>query len=262
MRTPVERAWHATMLAAGHEGRVAGGASPDEALALLYAGMGCTPPYPGSWQQASAMILADEARYLAAADLYVLTPEMLAVVTAAAQTLGYDDLALLRADDLPGPPGLLILPQPLRIRHPAGTVEGVAAYTWRTPWGLPLSSGRGFDGAELPAVRLSSYAPQRASPDFRREARRHGAALPPILLDSIWPLPLHAATAAQRHDQQHLEARLRQLDASYWDQETRSRAAGPNAAAEYEPGTVLDLDDPATFGSGSSTCSGACASSA
>ena len=38
-------------------------------------------------------MLADEARYLADADLYVLTPQMLDVVIAAAQSLTFADLA-------------------------------------------------------------------------------------------------------------------------------------------------------------------------
>ena len=90
MRTsPVEQAWHATILARGHESRAAGAESPEAALSLFFATMRYRPPYPGTWRQASAMILNDEARYLAQADLYVLTPQMLDVVAAAAQTLSY-----------------------------------------------------------------------------------------------------------------------------------------------------------------------------
>ena len=72
---------------------------------MVFANMGYPPPYPASWDQASAMMLADEARYLAGADLYVLTPQMLDVVIAAAQPLTFADLALPREDDLPSPSG-------------------------------------------------------------------------------------------------------------------------------------------------------------
>ena len=41
--------------------------------ALSFALMGYPPPYPDDWDWASAMVLADEARYLAAADLYTCT---------------------------------------------------------------------------------------------------------------------------------------------------------------------------------------------
>src|SRR5258708_12212157 len=49
--------------------------------------MGYRPPWPADWQAATEMVLADEAQYLATADLYVLAPHMCDVVIAAAQTL-------------------------------------------------------------------------------------------------------------------------------------------------------------------------------
>jgi hypothetical protein len=123
------------------------------------------------------MILNDEARYLSQADLYVITPQMLAVVAAAAQTLRYSDLSLLRDDDLPGPAGLLVLPQPLRLRLPTGSIEETQAYTWRLPWRIPLPQNQDFAGTDLPAVRMSAYtSARRANPDFRREVRRLGTA--------------------------------------------------------------------------------------
>lgn len=66
--------------------------------------MGSPPPYPATWQQASAMICHDEARYLSQADLYVLTPQMLSVVAAAAQTLSYADLARSARNTCPARP--------------------------------------------------------------------------------------------------------------------------------------------------------------
>src|SRR5262245_1247424 len=251
MRTsPVERAWHATIIGRRHETRAAGAGDPQAARALLFSTMGYAPPYPETWRQASAMILADEARYLSQADLYVLTPQMLAIVAAAAQTLSYSDLSLLREDDLPGRAGLLVLPQPLCLRLPSGNTDEVQAYTWRVPWRLPLPAGQGFTGTGLPAVRLSSYtSSRRANADFRREIRRLGVALPPMLLDCTWSLPLHAATAVQQHDQQLLEAELRRLNQGYWEQEMRSRAAAGEAAAEYVLGSAIDSDPEGTFGS-------------
>ena len=73
----VERQWHAGVLAYAHRARAATSGDPDGARALQFATMGYPPAYPGDWDQASALMLADEARYLAAADLYVLTPQML-----------------------------------------------------------------------------------------------------------------------------------------------------------------------------------------
>jgi hypothetical protein len=42
-----------------------------------------------------------------------MTPQMMDVVVAAAQTLNLDDLALLAEDDLPSPAGVLVLSRPL-----------------------------------------------------------------------------------------------------------------------------------------------------
>jgi hypothetical protein len=81
-----ERQWHAAMLAYGHQARTASTGDPAGARALQFATMGYPPPYPEDWDRASAVLLAYEARYLAGADLYVLTPQMLDVVIAAAQT--------------------------------------------------------------------------------------------------------------------------------------------------------------------------------
>lgn len=244
--SPVERAWHAAILALLHESRTADAGNPEASRALLFSSMGYAPPFPATWDQASAVILADEARYLAQAGLYVLTPQMLAVVAAAAQTLSYSDLSLLRDDDLPGPSGLLVLPQPLRLRLPTGTIEETRAFTWRLPWRIPLPAGQGFAGPELPAVRMSSYvSARRTNADYRREVRRLGIALPPFLLESTWSLPLHAATAAQQHDQQRLEAQLHRLNTEYWEQENKSAPA----AGEHALGSVIDDDQDGTFGS-------------
>jgi hypothetical protein len=251
MRTsPVELAWHATILARGHESRAAGAESPETAGAMFFSNMGYAPPYPPTWRQASAMILNEEARYLSQAELYVITPQMLAVVAAAAQTLRYGDLSLLREDDLPGPMGLLVLPQPLRLRLPTGGIEEAQAYTWRLPWRIPLPEGHGFTSAELPAVRMSAYtSARRANADFRREVRRLGVPLPPILLDCTWSLPLHAATPARQHDQQQLEAQLRGLNNRYWEHETKTQTDAVETAADYFAGSTIDDDGDGTFGS-------------
>lgn len=196
------------------------------------------------------MMLNDEARYLSQADLYVLTPPMLTVVAAAAQTLSYSDLKQLHSDDLPGPTGLLVLPQPLSLRLPTGNIQETQAFTWRALWNLPLPPDRGFMGNELPAVRLSSYtSARRNNASFDREVRRLGVALPPILLESPWSQPLHPNTAAQQHDQQRLEAELHRSNAHYWDQEISTQQAPGETSADYAPGDIIDEDEDGTFGS-------------
>src|SRR5260370_27170429 len=83
----IARVWHVGKLQRAYQFQLASVGHPGAAPALLYGGMGYRPRWPADWQAATEMILADEAQYLATADLYVLAPHMCDVVIAAAQTL-------------------------------------------------------------------------------------------------------------------------------------------------------------------------------
>jgi hypothetical protein len=249
----IEQQWQAAVLSYGHQLRTAHRGNADQARALLFATMGYRPPYPESWDLASVKMLADEARYLADADLYVLTPQMLDVVIAAAQPLTFADLALLQENDLPSPSGVVILPRPIITRNPTGSWHQDIAFTWQSPSQVPLPRGMGFTGAELPAVRMSGYTTAtRRSPGFMQEARAQRVALPPMLLDVIWSLPLHPAAAGKTHDDyDHLAAALRQINNTYWQNEqaaTRAADLG-EATGEYASGAVVDQDPDGTLGS-------------
>jgi hypothetical protein len=248
----IEREWHATTLAYGHQARAAHTGNPDQGRAMVFAAMGYPPPYSDSWDQTSAMMLADEARYLAGADLYALTPQMLDVVIAAAQSLAFADLALLREDDLPSPSGAVILPRPLVTRLQSGSLYRDIAFTWRSPSQVPLPGGMGFRRAELPAVRMSEYttAP-RSNRDFTQAARAQRVALPPMLLEGVWSLPLHPDSPDHTHDYDLLAAALRQLNAAYWQEEERNTKAGNQGRviSAYASGAILDQDPDGTFGS-------------
>jgi hypothetical protein len=167
----IEREWQTAVLACGHQARAVRSDNPEGARALHFATMGYPPPYPGDWDQASAVMLADEARYLTAADLYVLTPQMLDVVIAAAQSLTFADLGLLREDDLPSPSGVVVLPRPLVTPLPALCSRTLPSPGGRRA-GCPLPSGMGFRGTELPAVRMSGYAAARPSRGFTQAPSR------------------------------------------------------------------------------------------
>ena len=171
---------------------------------------------------------------------------------AAAQSLTFADLALLREDDLPSPSGSVILPRPLITRHPSGSWHQDIAFTWRSPSQVPLPSGMGFGWAGLPAVRMSGYTTAaRPSCGFMQAARAQRVALPPMLLDVIWSLPLHADTPGQAHDFDRLAAALRGLNAAYWQDEARNREAAKldQATGEYASGAILDQDQDGTLGS-------------
>ena len=261
----IEREWHAAVLSYGHQARAARNGNPDGARALLFATMGYPPPYPDGWDQASAMMLADEARYLAGADLYVLTPQMLNVVIAAAQSLTFADLTLLREDDLPSPSGAVVLPRPLVTRHPSGSLLQEIAFTWRSPSQVPLPGGMGFGRAALPAVRMPGYTTTAARPSrgFMQAARAQRVALPPLLLEVIWSLPLHPGTPGQAHDYDRLAAMLRRLNAAYWQDQAhtgkpRSRTRQPASTPRAPSWTRTQT---ARSAPGSCTRSGGCASS-
>jgi hypothetical protein len=100
LATPAMARWHQLRLMSAYAYHKHHRGDHDLALGQLYGGMGYRPPYPG-WQDGSAMVLADEARYLAEADLYVVSPEMCDVVVAAALTLDVTDLSLITPEDLP-----------------------------------------------------------------------------------------------------------------------------------------------------------------
>jgi hypothetical protein len=175
---------------------------------------------------------------------------MLDVVIAAAQSLTFADLGLLREDDLPSPSGAVILPRPLVTRLPNGSLHQGMAFTWRSPWRVPLPGGMGFHGTELPAVRMSGYTTAaRAGRDVVQASRAQGLAVPPMLLDVIWSVPLHPASPGQAHDCEQLAGALRRLNAAYWQDESRTKTAGDEATGEYASGTILDEDQDGTLDS-------------
>jgi hypothetical protein len=177
---------------------------------------------------------------------------MLDVVIAAAQSLTFADLALLREDDLPSPSGAVVMPRPLVIRHPSGSLLQDIAFTWRSPFQVPLPGGMGFGRAELPAVRMSEYTTAtRPSRGFMQEARAQRVALPPVLLNAVWSLPLHPDTPGRAHDYDRLAAALHRLNAGYWQDEARNTEAEDqgHVISEYASGAILDQDQDGTLGS-------------
>jgi hypothetical protein len=162
------------------------------AMDMLFGGLGYPPPYPAGWDEAAELLTGDEARYLAGADLYVITPQMCDVVVAAAQSLAAEDLQLLDEDDLPSPTGLLVLPHPLLVRGVGGDLGDDRALCWQTPACFNVPDPQTVDGVRgLPAVRVAVYhdthGPVRPDSflELAAEARRAGTPLPPLLLDAV-----------------------------------------------------------------------------
>ena len=154
---PIARPWHLSKLLGSVGYHLAHHGNQAAAWATLFGGLGYRPPWPASWQEAIETILGDEARYLAEADLYVLTPQMCDVVVAAAQSLTREDLELISRDDMPGPAGLIVLPHPVIVRAVTGELADLRGFTWRYPIQLQVTSDDGRQLRHLPAVRMSTY---------------------------------------------------------------------------------------------------------
>jgi hypothetical protein len=247
---PIARVWELGKLQGAYAYHLAHLGDPARAWATMFGGMGYRAPYPAGWEQAAGTVLADEARYLAGADLYVLTPQMCDVVVAAAQSLNRDDLDLMSEDDMPGASGLVVLPHPLIIRAVTGDLADMRAYTWRIPLQLEVAGDRG-DVRDVPAVRMSSYhdthGPVRPDIflDFAAQARAQGTPLPPLLLDAKRCLPLRQqATGDQVRDLEEFVTTVRGMGDAARQQHADLGLEENRVIGEYVPGSqVEDRDD-------------------
>jgi hypothetical protein len=211
--------------------------------------MGYQPPFPSSWPEASETVLADEARYLAEADLYVLSPQMCEVVIAAAQTLTRQDLELLSEDDLPCPAGLVVLPYPVIVQGMTGDLGDDRAYSWRFPSQI-YRPGRRGRLTKVPAVRTSAYQDSHGPvrPDsflnFAASARAQGTPLPPLLLDTVRCVPLEfAATPQQVQALQEYVAAVRRAGDQAREIVAAQGIDENRMIGEYIPGQRLDDPD-------------------
>jgi hypothetical protein len=203
---PIARPWHLSKLLSSVGYHLAHHGNQAAAWATLFGGLGYRPPWPASWEEAIETILGDEARYLAEADLYVLTPQMCDVVVAAAQSLTREDLELISRDDMPGPAGLIVLPHPVIVRAVTGELADLRGFTWRYPMQLQVTSDGSRQLRHLPAVRMSTYhdtnGPVRPDTflDFAAQARAQRTPLPPLLLDAMRCLPLQYKASGHQVD--------------------------------------------------------------
>lgn len=155
------------------------------ARALLYGGLGFRWPYPRSVMDAADVLLSDAVQQLAAAQLYILTPQMCDVVMAAAQALTLEDLELMNEEDLDSPSGLIVLPHAILVRTLGGELADFKAVSWHTP--ISLESAIGIE----PGVRITTFDDTHGpvQPDsfrqFADEAKRQRTPLPPLIINAV-----------------------------------------------------------------------------
>lgn len=247
---PAARRWHMRKLLNAYGLHLQHTGSPEQALGLLLGGLGYRPPYPPGWDEITEMLLADEASDLAAASLYILTPQMCDVTVAAAQTLTPEDLALLAEDDLPSPTGLVVLPQPLLVSAVTGDLGDDRAYRWRFPARIqPLSAGHHLRRT-LPAVRMSLYhdAHGPVRPDtfiaYGASARAAGTPLPPLILDAMRAVPLgYQATPEQEEDLKRFTGTARSTGEATREMYATEGLDENRVTGEYTPGSQIDDAD-------------------
>jgi hypothetical protein len=248
---PVARTWEMGKLMGAYQLHAAHLGDAPAAHALLFGGMGYRPPFPADWVSAAELVVADEARYLAEADLYILSPHMCDVVIAAAQTLTREDLELVTEDDLPSLRGLVVMPRPVIVRYITGDLGDDRAFTWRFPSQIQRPSPDGRRLQDMAAVRMSAYhdshGPVRPDTflDFAAQARAAGTPLPPLLLDAIRAMPLnYTATAEQRQALQDYAATARSAGAAVRQQSLARGLDENRVTGEYTSGDqVEDPDD-------------------
>jgi hypothetical protein len=244
------RTWHMTKLVHAFNVHMANFRDRGAAATLLFGGMGYTPPYPGSLSDATELIVSDEARHLAVAEIYILSPEMCDVVVAAAQTLTLQDLQSLDEDDIAGRSGLVVLPHPLLVRSIGGDLADDRAYAWNTPGRIAFPDPNGGGIKELPAVRVStyhdSYGPVRPDSflEFTAEARRQGTPLPPLLLDAIRCFPFRFPDEADVTAVDRLAEAAQRVDGAMREAAASQGLDEDRVEGEYVPGTeIVDSDD-------------------
>lgn len=184
----VARRWHANKIYRVFQIHSTNVGDDGFAMALMFGGLGYEPPYPRDVAGATDLLLRDQAERLAAADLYVLSPEMCDVVVAAALSLTINDLELLDPEDIPAPSGLVVLPYPLLVKTIGGNVGDERAFSWHTPARVSTPTPRGV--IHRPALHIANYqdtnGPVRPESflEFEAAARRAGTPLPPLTLDA------------------------------------------------------------------------------
>jgi hypothetical protein len=182
----------------------------------------------------------------------VLTPQMLDVVIAAAQSLTFTDLGLLRDDDLPSPSGTVILPRPLITRLPTAASNRTSPSPGAHRGGC-LS--RGARASAAPNCRrcgcpATSPPPAPAERSSGQPAQKDWQCRPSCSIPS-GHFRCTRVTPSQARDCDLLAAAVRRLNAAYWQNEARRNPATDQAEStgEYASGAILDEDQDGTLGS-------------
>jgi hypothetical protein len=207
---------------------------PKMALAMMFGPLGYDAPF-SDFELMASRVVRDSAKRLAAASLYVMSPQMCDVVVAAAQSLTTEDLQLLDETDFPTPTGCLVLPHPVVVSSASGELGDLRAFVWSasgtkrvsTPMGpLDATAGVRIDGY------LDSYGP--IQPDTFRQVAAAAAA-------DRTPLP-----PLSRYEHRYLPYRLPSDDrgvVDQWREAAQSVAERDNAAA-----AAAGLDETRTTG--------------
>lgn len=250
MSTPAMAQWHmwgldcSLGLYALHDG-----GDPLLGLAGLSRSLGYFLPRP-DLSLLSELILQDETRYLSEATLYVLSPHMADVVTAAAMTLTLKDLQLMHEENLPAPTGLVVLPHPLITRLLDGDLADPRGFLWHHPARIRPSSVSNVrqrsSGAVHVAVYNDGHGPLRPESwmDFCAWAAAQGTPVPPLILDANRSFPYrHQFTDTEVGGLDRFSSEARQLGRQARQFAAELGLDEERVVGEYTPGQEIANDD-------------------
>lgn len=248
---PIARQMRRHKLIRAYEIHRAGLGRREAAMDLLLGGLGYRRPYPAGWDATAELLTSDDARHLADADLYVISPQMCDVVVAAAESLTRDDLRLLAEDDLPSLSGLLVLPYPLLVNSVGGELGDDRAFGWHTPAWFNVADPMATDRVRgLPAVRIAvfhdSHGPVRPDSflELAAQARREGTPLPPLLLDGVRCLEFQTQRADDPRAAQLLAQAAQAVDGAYRRSAEMMGQDEDRVVGDYASGSQInDVDD-------------------
>lgn len=167
------------------------GYAPEDAVHGALLSLNMNEPIPDvdaaltdpSWHLAYRMI-ATSVDTIRTGPLYVPTPDLHTQILAATDALEFDDLELMRADDLPSPHGVVMFDEPVLFERTPGTLpDPITAVSWRLATIQVLADGRWTTTDAVIATAWLSWTHELTRefyPGYRDRARAAGEQFPVI----------------------------------------------------------------------------------
>ncbi|MDL5199529.1 hypothetical protein [Streptomyces sp. ALI-76-A] len=219
------------------------GVERDAAWSMTLGKQGYRPPWPRSAGAAAAWEVQQIGSLLRRAEVLVISPAAHAAVMAAAATLEPADVSTLDRDrDILVPTGLLVLPEPVVVVNPTGSLSDIKAFGWQF-----ITQHQILPTAQYPGVQVTTFM-DRDGPvqptGWRQavsQARALGSPLPPLMPDGMYGMRGDACLAEESPEKlAHLSRLYREMEKAR-TQASQWRAEPVPETGEWGGGRV---DDP------------------